>query len=380
MHSQAGAAESMSVYHHVHDGPQVVVAADEPSVPERHLASRIFNIAIMLVGGVALWLMVRNLGGDAFYEVLRHVGWWFVVIIALDLVSLFLDAAALNTFMRPEARMISYWRVLGAQASGRAINALTPGGALGEATKLSMLVSRAPKTRVLSSLVLLNLSQFYLSMIIMTLGTPIMFLLVDVPHSLKIMIAITFGVLIPLLIMLGILIRRGAISSLVGLVRRTRIISEERATKWKDRLVGVDRHIRELHRNRSAGTWKGILWVVASKVVSSTSALVLLYFAGLTLSPALVIGTLSVGLIITWVSAIVPMGLGLAEGGNYALYDLVGASGSYGMVMTMLNRARSLIVAILGLFAMALMHVLNRLDQARMSRKLKAMRERLHAS
>jgi uncharacterized membrane protein YbhN (UPF0104 family) len=370
----------MPVYHRAHEASRAVVNGDdEPAEPERHLASRIFNLAIMVVGGIALWWMLRHLGGAEFFDVLRSLGWWFAVVVALDLVSLCMDAAALNTFMRPEARMISYWRVLGAQASGRAINVLTPGGALGEATKLSMLVSRAPKTRVLSSLVLLNLTQVYLSVIIMIIGTPIMFLLVDVPHTLKVTIAIGFAVLIPLMIVLGIAIHRGATRTLVGLVRRTRLISAERADSWKTRLVDVDRHIRELHRNRSAGTWKGILWVLGSKIVSSIAAMTLIHNAGITLSPALVIGTLSVGLLITWVSSIIPMGLGLAEGGNYALFDLVGATGAYGMVITMLNRGRSVIVAILGLCAMATMNVLNKLEQARINRKLHAMRERLHA-
>ena len=48
--------------------------------------------------------------------------------------------------------MISYWRVLGANISGRAINVLTPGGALGEPTKLMLLSTHAPRARALSSL------------------------------------------------------------------------------------------------------------------------------------------------------------------------------------------------------------------------------------
>jgi len=354
-----------------------VVNGDEPAESERHLASHIFNFAVMMVGGVALWWMLSHLGGAEFFGQLRSIGWWFVVVVGLDLVALCMDAAALNTFMRPEARMISYWRVLGAQASGRAINVLTPGGALGEATKLSMLVGHAPKTRVLSSLVLLNLTQVYLSVIMMCIGTPIMFLLVDIPHSLKVVIALGFAILIPLMILLGIMIHRGAVTTVVVLVRRTRLISAERADSWKQRLVDVDRHIRELHRKRSAGTWKGILWVFASRLVSTVAAMILMDAAGLTLSAALVIGTLSVGVLITWGAAVIPMGIGLADGGNYALFDLVGATGATGVVITMLNRGRTVIVAILGLLAMAAINVANRVAQARIDRKLRAMRQRL---
>ncbi|HEU0030284.1 MAG TPA: lysylphosphatidylglycerol synthase transmembrane domain-containing protein [Kofleriaceae bacterium] len=353
---------------------------DEEPKHERHLASHIFNIVVMVIGGIALAWMLHNMGWTALRDIVSNVGWWFGVILALDLASLCMDAAALHAFMRPEARMIKYPRVLGAQASGRAINVLTPGGALGEATKLTMLMTHAPRDRVLSSVVLLNLSQFYLSVAVMIIGTPIMFLLVDLPRDYKIMVAIGFAVLVPLMVMLGFMIQRGAVSTLIGLVRRTRIISDERAKSWKERLREVDRHISELQRHRSAGTWKGLLWVLGSKLVTYTSTMLLLHTAGVHVTPALVVGVLSVGVLIQWVSQIVPMGLGLQDGGNYALFDLLGASGAHGMAVTMVNRARSIIVAVLGLGAMAVMHTINRLALARMHRKLRELRERAAAA
>ena len=378
MRSQAGAtAAPMPVSSPAHDKARAAVSDDEPQ-HERHVASHIFNIVMMLVGGVALWWMIRSLGWDQFTAAVTSVGAWFALILALDLFSLGCDAAALQAFMRPEARMVTYWRVLGAQMSGRAINVLTPGGALGEATKLTMLMTHAPRARVLSSIVLLNLSQFYLSVLTMIIGTPITFLLVDVPGEVKILVGIGFAILLPLVVILGVLVKRGAVSTIVNIVRRTRIISAERADRWKTRLVEVDRHIRELHENRSHGTWKGILWVLASRLGLWTATFVLFYAAGVELSPTMVIGYLSIGLLIQWVSNIVPMGLGLMDGGNYALFAFLGATGLLGVAITMINRARSVTVAILGLGAMALVHLFNRLGLARMHRKLAALRAKAH--
>ena len=359
--------------------PQPPVS-DPPERPARYLTSHLFNLGVMVLGGLGLAWMLHSVGISYLTDSIENVGGWFFLILALDLAALCCDAAALQTFMRPEAGMVSYARVLGAQASGRAINVLTPTGALGEPTKLAMLVSHAPKDRVLSSLVLLNLGQFYLSVIVIVLGTPIMFLLVDLPHSLKVPIAIAFAVLIPLVIALGVLVQRGALSTLVATIRRTRLISEQRADTWKLRVEQVDRHIRELQTHRSHGTWKGILWVGLSKLVQWTATLTLVATAGVDISPVLVIGILSVGVLIQWTSQIVPMGLGIADGGNYALFDLVGATGAYGVVITMLNRARSISVAILGLGAMLAMHTVNRLSLARMHRKLEALREKAAAA
>jgi hypothetical protein len=157
-------------------------------------------------------------------------------------------------------------------------------------------------------------------------------------------------------------------------IRKLRLIGDERAKNWRARLVDVDRHIRELHRNRSAGTWKGILWVIGSKLVSWTSSIVLVAAVGVSISPTLVIGVLSVGLLIGWIAQIAPLGLGLQDGGNYALFGILGATGPQGLLVAMLQRARSLSVAILGLGAYAAIQIVNKLEQARIKKKLEHLR------
>jgi len=354
------------------------VSDEEPS-HERHLTSHIFNIAIMAVGGVALYFMMRKLGWDHFREVLHDVGWWFAVILGLETVALCCDAAALNTFMRPEARMISYWRVLAAQAGGRAINTLTPGGSLGEVAKVSLLVSHAPRDRVLSSIVLLNLANVYLSIVIIIVGTGITLLLVDLPHPIKVLVAIGVAALIALGVGLFMIVRRGTLSTILQGARFARLIKPDRLERWQARLTEIDKHIRELQHNRSAGTWKGLLWVIASKLVNSTTTIVMLHVTGVPLHPSLVIGVLSIGILIAWVSAIVPMGLGLADGGNYALYAALGATGMNGMTMTFVSRARTVSFALIGLVVMAFLHAANRLGLSRMHRKLRALRAQAEA-
>ncbi|HWU91608.1 MAG TPA: lysylphosphatidylglycerol synthase transmembrane domain-containing protein [Kofleriaceae bacterium] len=344
--------------------------------PGRHLGARIFNLVMFVIGGLALGWMLSHLSWEDVRHQLTRLGVWFPAILALELTALCCDAAALHAFMRPEARMISYWRVLAAQASGRAINVLTPGGALGEASKLTMLVHHAPRARVLSSIVLLNLGDIYLSATVMLIGIPITLLLVDLPHGAKVTVGIGLAVIVPLLVLLGVVIHRGAVSTVVGALRRLRVISAGRARIWKTRLVEVDRHIRELHQHRSAGTWRGILWVLASRVLSWTGTVLLLAATGVPLTVALILGVLSIGVLISWISNLVPLGLGVADGSNYVLYDLLGATGAQGLLVAMVGRARSVLVAFLGLGAMAALTVADRVASIRLQRKLRALRAR----
>ena len=299
------------------------------------------------------------------------VGSRFAVILGLDLAAVLLDARALHTFMRPEARTISYWRVVGAQVSGRAVNVVTPLSALGEATKLSMLVTHAPRVRVLSAIVLFNLAALYLSVTVMVIGTPITLLLVDLPRALQLTVAAGLAVVIALVVAIGVLIERGATATLIGVLHGVRVISAARRDDWQARLQELDRHLAELHDNRRAGTWRGLLWLVASRLVTWTATLTLISAVGVAITPRLVFGVLSVGVLIAWIASVVPFGLGLADGGNYALYDLLGASGAHGALVTMLNRARSLAVALVGFAVMAVVHTLNRLALARMRARLR---------
>jgi uncharacterized membrane protein YbhN (UPF0104 family) len=347
---------------------------DEPRA-ERSRAGTIFNIVMMAVGGVALYLMLRNHGWTEFRAMLANVGWWFAVVLALELASLMTDGAAIHAFMRPEARMISYWRVLGANMSGRAINVLTPGGALGEPMKLMLLSAAAPRARALSSLVLFNLTIAYIAVTAMIIGIPITLLVLDIPDGVKVMVGVGMAVLIPAMIALGVVIHRGATRTVVDLLQRVRIIKKERADDWREKLKDTDKHIRELHKNRSAGTWKGILWVFASKALTWTSSITLIAAVGVHITPTLVVGVLSVGLLIGWISQIVPMGLGVQDGGNYALFGLLGATGPQGLLVAMLQRARSITIAILGLCVFGVMQIMARVGKGKIQRKIEELRE-----
>ncbi|MEO8554632.1 MAG: lysylphosphatidylglycerol synthase transmembrane domain-containing protein [Kofleriaceae bacterium] len=330
---------------------------EEP--PSRHFWSHLFNIVVIVGGGIALAVMMHELGWANAREVFEDVGGWFFLILALDLVGMGLDAAAIHAFMQPESRTVSYWKVFAAQASGRAINIFVPGGVVGEATKITMLVSQAPKDRVLSAIVLFNLATFYISVAILIIGVPITTFAVDLPHELAVIIWIGLAILIGLVIGLGVIIHRGAIDTVMTTLRGMRVISKERSTKWKTQLAQLDKHLKDLHSEENPGNRLALVLLLISRVIAWISTVVVLAAVGLHLRPMLIIGVLSVGVLIAWISAVVPLGLGIADGSNYALFGALGSAGADGVFVTLLNRARTLAVALIGLAIMALAHTSN---------------------
>src|SRR5688572_5575320 len=113
-------------------------------VVSRPRGRHVLHAVALVVGLVALAFLIDQVGWSGIAGAIADTGAWFVAIAAIDLASLFCDAAGVYCFLRPLAP-ITYRRVLVAQASGLAINRLTPGNSLGEPIKITMLMEHVPE-------------------------------------------------------------------------------------------------------------------------------------------------------------------------------------------------------------------------------------------
>lgn len=327
----------------------------------RPRARHVLHIVALIVGGVALAFLIDNLGRDGFDKAIFGTGRWFVVIAAIDLASVFFDAAGVYCFIRPFAK-ISYPRVLASQASGLAINRLTPGNSLGEPIKVTMLMAHAPEAASVSAIVMFNLATYIVAMTAIVIGVPLTLLMLDLPTRAEIAVLIATGLLAVAVIGIVVLARRGALSTVIRAGRRIRILSEARADRWNSRLAEIDGNIR---RFGDRSTRQGLVFVVASRLLNMSGALVILIATGTELSGALVVGALSVGILITWISNVIPLGIGISDGGNYALYGVLGASPSAGLEFAMINRVRTVILASMGLAVMMISNLFDRATDKR---------------
>lgn len=309
------------------------------------------------IGVVALVLLVRTTGWDVLSAALARIGAWFAVIAMIDVCAILCDAGALHTFANAHHR-ISYPRVFAAQASGVAINRLTPGNALGEPIKVTMLLGELPRSAAVSSVVMFNVATSWVAIATIVIGAPIALLSLDLPLRAEIAVGIASVVLIGFAITVAVIIRRGAFGLVIRGLRRLRLISEARAARWQTAVVAVDADIREIGRSPRA-----ILFVIGSRLFYSAGTVMLMYAVGLPLTSSLVLAQISVGLLINWISNIIPLGIGIADGSNYALYGALGATGPVGVVFTMVNRARVCLLALIGLSVMGISAVV--FDDAR---------------
>ncbi len=325
--------------------PEVALAAPAPRGRRRWL-----HALALVIGGIALVVLIRNTGWDTLTTALARIGPWFGVIAAIDLCAVMCDAAALHAFANQHAP-VRYARVFAAQASGLAINRLTPGNALGEPLKVSMLMSVVPRSVAVSSVVTFNLVVMWCAVTVIVVGIPLTLLSLDLPARAQIVVWIVAVVLAAFAITMFVIARRGAIGTVIRGAEKLGLLSAARAKRWTAAVAQVDVEIRQLGGPQAR---RAIACVIGSRVFYAAGSILLMHAAGIPLTAPLVLANVSIGILIAWVSNVIPLGLGIADGSNYALYGALGATGGAGLLYTMVNRARTILLALMGLTVMAM--------------------------
>lgn len=326
----------------------------------RHPAARAFNLIALAIGIVAFAFVVRALGWTGIREAVVGVGGWFAVLAVIDFVGSTCDAAAVHSFVRPHAP-VAYRHVFAAQLSGLAINRLTPGNTLGEPVKVTMLVkSDVPTEIAVSAIMMFNLTTMYAGIAAIVIGTPLTALLLDLPPNVARAVWIALAVLIAVAIGLVVLLRRGALGLAVGALVRMRIVSAARGGRWQAKVAAIDEHLRRAGRLRAPGFGRALAGVIGSRCFNWAGTLIVLHAVHIPLTAPLVIASLSVGILVTWLSNVVPLGLGLADGTNYVLYGILGAAPLAGLLFTIVNRLRTIALALMGLTVLAIASALYR--------------------
>jgi uncharacterized membrane protein YbhN (UPF0104 family) len=148
-----------------------------------------------------------------------------------------------------------------------------------------------------------------------------------------------------------VLLRRGMLSTLSNGLARMRVISKQRRERWNETLNEVDARLR----GADDGDYrrKAIAYVVVSHVLQKGLTYFTIMSAGYMMSPGQFLALLSAGVLIAWISTIVPMGLGIAEGGNAALFTLIGAPAALGLALALARRVNQVVFAAIGFFVLA---------------------------
>ena len=297
----------------------------------------------------ALIVTVWSVGPRALYDQLRGIGAWFAVILALEAVATLCDASVLHGFLGRGGRRPGFLRVLEAQVVGRAINVVTPMASLGEATKVTMLMRHTDTGRAVATVVRFNLTYVAVNVAFVLIGAPICAALLSLPTWMERTLWIGSAVTLALGVGLVALVRAGLVANLIRVLRVFRVISRDRFGVWRERLRTLDATMRGEAGLRS---WTPGLWAVASKLLTWAGTWLVLYASGQPPSIGVMAALATAGTLINAAANVVPLGIGISEGGTAALMAALGESPTLGVTIVVARRVVYLTYAALGLLVL----------------------------
>ncbi len=326
---------------------------------------RLANLLLLAVGVGALVWMAREVGLDQLADLLSSIRGWAIPLLLVSLAGVALDAGAIHVFMRPEQRMVSYWRVFAAQMSGQAINSVTPTGTLGEVVKATLLMGHAPRFRAVSSVIAFNLVNVVVSAVFVLLGIGVALWLPDLDPAME--HAMRIGVLLLAVVSIAVvaLVRRGVVRAGAGAAHKLRFISDARRARIAERLEAFDHQLRALGRGGPASHRPGIGLILVSRLLGWFDLWLIMVALGHTAGLVFTVVAAAAGVVIGRLASIIPLGVGASEGGQAGLFHLLGAGAELGLAVSLVRRIRTVIMAAIGLLVMLLVQLI---DQIRFSR------------
>lgn len=346
------------------------------AAPDRPAWLRWVTRIVLLAGAIGLIATVYLVGPATILAQLRAIGPWFAVLIAADVAMTSLDAAAIHGLTRGTGAP-PYARVVIAQLAGRAVNAVTPGGNLGEALKASILSEQTKTARVVAAVMYCGLCSLCISLAMVAVGAPATAVLMDLEPPARIALCVGGLASAAVMIALIMLVRRGMLASVVAVAARLRLVSRKRRKAWAARLADID--VRLGRDGDHRGRTQAILLVLLSKTLGWGTTWLTVAVVGYTLELPELTALLSAGVVLGWMSTVVPMGLGVSEGGNYALFAMIGAPASLGVSLSLSRRVMQVLLAVVGFSVLALYRLSQRIAAraARLrQRRAKAARSR----
>ncbi|MCC6999820.1 MAG: flippase-like domain-containing protein [Deltaproteobacteria bacterium] len=317
--------------------------------------ARVVNWISLLAGLAGLAWLISHAGVRTLGERLSTIGGWFIAVLAVQLVAHLLDGRIIQLLVRAPDAPMSFLNSLVAQLSGHAINLVTPGGNLGEVTKVTLLYQAgAPRGRAVSGILLFNLAALWVNVLVLVLGIFVIAARVDLPRNLVIAMWIGAGLAATVGLGLALLMGRGALAALARGLGRLGVIGPARAASWQQRLGTIDAQLAEFRGARRGDLVHALALSALSHLASQGEILLVLHALGVPLPLGFALSMMASSLVIRWVSAVVPFGVGVSEGSNYALFDLLGMAPVAGLVLALVQRARQLCFAALGLVLLAL--------------------------
>jgi len=129
-------------------------------------------------------------------------------------------------------------------------------------------------------------------------------------------------------------------------------LAPKRFDAWYAAAKAVDSKVLLQSGARRRDRTLGILSIITSRMTSMTLSLLILHAVGEPITVRFVAGYTVGSFLIYMLSTLVPMGLGISEGGNYELFRALGENPARGVTLVLARRVTQIVYAAIGLVLM----------------------------
>lgn len=309
--------------------------------------------AITFVAGLSLLaVLIYRIGYEKILESLSAVGWGFLVVLSLNVTRHLCRAASLYLSIEPQHRATGYWSVAAARFGGEAVNFFSFAGPfLGDATKAFLLKKDLPLTHGASAVIIDNIL-YYLSVILVILIGVATLIIgfgsggAGVANAL--ILIVIFSVLGFSALVLAI---RHRITPLSWLLKQ--LARKDKAPafllKKQQGILDVENNVFRFYHDRKADFFKVFGISLCVHVFSVAEVYLALQFLGYPTTVATAFITESLTKVINVVFSFVPGTIGVYEGGNGVILEILGFTVATGVALALVRRGAILFSTTVGL-------------------------------
>ncbi len=311
---------------------------------------RALNVFFLGLGLLLFVALIARLGAQGILDKLTRIGWMFVPAFLAYVSSQLLSTMTWSSCVPPDSSRASYWDLLKVFWAGHALNAVTPGGGMGEVLKASLLRGKVGGRPLVASLILYNGINSTSVAVASVAGALICVLWLDAPLVATMPLLIVSLIAVVAFLVLLWLVRHGTLSKALMVVQRLPFVSFRDPQAIADQARDVDQLMCEFFRERPGDVLRAALFASGARmaqVIEMWCLLEPLVTEGNVFLIALLTQTTST--LITWVTAFVPGQVGTLEGGSGAIFQLAGFDPALGVTAVIARRLRTVLGVGIGL-------------------------------
>lgn len=314
------------------------------------------RLVFLGLGLVFLGVVVHRIGLDPVVAAVERVDFWFAPVLCMNLLWYFTDAVGLSFVVagHSEGRRPRLTQVLRAQVCGEALNNATPLMNLGgEPVKGLMLGAWISGRSAVGALIVDNTIKYLATAAFVGTGFVLSFFFVDLPSGVRGSLGAGLAVFVAAVVLFALGQSRGLLSRLLSLLSRlpARVRPGDRI---REAARAVDDAMARFHRERRREFTASFLFHVASRLLATADAFLVLWLLGVDATPLAALFILSISILINLAFSFIPLAMGVSEGGHFLLFSALGLAPETGVVFALIGRVRGIVWIAVGLALLAL--------------------------